>query len=161
MEIKTGDTADSAAMEKYRSYADEATGCQPFVPTFYSQKQLRSYASGSPIVCCILGCIAFPFKIVMLLVALVRVLALVISLLLAGLLLILIFPFKLSPYLHWFLKRLVLRLPLWIVMIAFGFNRVIEEPAGGYLPYLLALSVSVFVPALCSRPKLPVSIFQV
>ncbi|XP_026194366.1 uncharacterized protein LOC34621027 [Cyclospora cayetanensis] len=35
-------------MEKYRVFADERTGCNPFVPTYYSQHQLGATFSGSP-----------------------------------------------------------------------------------------------------------------
>ncbi|KAL8438142.1 hypothetical protein ACSSS7_000429 [Eimeria intestinalis] len=34
-------SGESAAMEKYRVFADETTGCHPFVPTYYNYRRLR------------------------------------------------------------------------------------------------------------------------
>ena len=136
-------------MEKYRTFADEGTGCQPFVPTYYSMKQLRAGASNSFFISFLFYCISIPLQLLLFLLAIVRMILLLLAVLLAGLLLLLLLPLRVLPSIHWRLERLLLQLPLRIVFFALGFHRIQEESAGSsdalFLPlppYLAAFSLS-------------------
>ncbi|KAL8440607.1 hypothetical protein Efla_005526 [Eimeria flavescens] len=84
-------------MEKYRIFSDETTGCQPFVPTYYSQKQLLGSGSRSRIVGCLLYCLKLPLQLLLLLLAAARVLLLAFSLLVAALVTLLLLPLRFLP----------------------------------------------------------------
>lgn len=117
-------------MEKYRTFADEGTGSQPFVPTFYSRQQLRGSSSSSRFLLFLNYCCCLPLYPLLLLLALLRLLLLGLSLLLSGLLLLLLQPLRLLPYVHWRAKRTLLEGPLRLALFAFGFQCITEERAG-------------------------------
>ncbi|OEH77723.1 transmembrane protein [Cyclospora cayetanensis] len=116
-------------MEKYRVFADERTGCNPFVPTYYSQHQLGATFSGSPFLAFAKTVARLPLYPCLLFLAIARILLLAIALLLAGLLLVLLAPLRPLPFLQWRLQRALLQLPLRLVFLAFGFHWILEEAA--------------------------------
>ncbi|KAL8274280.1 hypothetical protein Esti_001791 [Eimeria stiedai] len=120
-------------MEKYRVFADETTGCNPFVPTYYSQKQLhgsRSQSSLAGCLMCLMYCVSLPLRLLLLLLAAARLLLLLAVLLLSGLVVLLLLPVRFLPSVHWRLQRLLLSFPIRVAFFALGFTRIIEENAG-------------------------------
>lgn len=137
-------------MEKYRTFADEQTGAQPFVPTYYSLQQLRAPPTNSRILSFLIWCCRLPLYPLLLVLALIRVLLLGLSLLAAGLLLLLLLPLRLLPYVHWRAKLALLELPLRLALFAFGYLWIAEESAGGLSLFTsLKLATGCLFVSLC------------
>lgn len=117
-------------MEKYRTFSDEGTGCQPFVPTYYSQQQLRAAYNSSRILSFLISICTLLLYPLFLVLALFRALLLGLSLILAGPLLLLLLPLRVLPYVHWMAKRALLQVSLRLALFAIGFQWINEERAG-------------------------------
>ena len=145
-------------MEKYRIFADEGTGCNPFVPTYFSQKQLRASSSRSKIQSLAVLCLTLPLYPLLLLLAAARLLLLLLALIMAGLLLLPLFMLRLLPYVHWQLQRVLLQLPIRLVFFALGFHWIAEETAGDFGSLLLSPSLCISA-SCCTCPSPSFSLF--
>lgn len=117
-------------MEKFRAYSDEATGVNPFVPTWCSLQRLEVGGKGLAIkvASTVVRAVWLVFASLR---ALVRAAVLLVAAAASGLLLLLpSLPIRSLQLLRWKVQRLLLFFPLRLALFALGFTHIDEREVG-------------------------------